>query len=113
MRKSGSTCTTSKTGRRGSIWRSCFAPRSWCSRAKARPDMRIALVHDYLVQDGGAERVLEAFQRVWPKAPTYALLYDPSRMGSGFRNKDIRTSFLQKVPLALKQYKWFMPLMPM
>lgn len=75
--------------------------------------MRIALVHDYLVQDGGAERVLEAFQRVWPKAPTYALLYDPSRMGTGFRNKDIRTSFLQNVPLALKRYKWFMPLMPM
>ncbi|HTK04296.1 MAG TPA: glycosyltransferase [Candidatus Eisenbacteria bacterium] len=75
--------------------------------------MRIALVHDYLVQDGGAERVLQAFQEIWPKAPTFALLYDPSRMGTGFRGKDIRTSFLQQVPFALKRYKWFMPLMPM
>jgi len=74
--------------------------------------MRIALVHDYLVQDGGAERVLQAFQEIWPKAPTFALLYDPSRM-NGFRGKDIRTSFLQQVPFALKRYKWFMPLMPM
>ncbi|HSD12149.1 MAG TPA: glycosyltransferase [Patescibacteria group bacterium] len=75
--------------------------------------MRIALVHDYLVQDGGAERVLGAFQEIWPKAPTYALLHDPSRMGANFRGKEIRTSFLQNVPFALKRYKWFMPLMPM
>ncbi len=75
--------------------------------------MHIALVHDYLVQDGGAERVLGAFQQIWPDAPTYALLHDPSRMGASFRGKEIRTSFLQKVPFALKRYKWFMPLMPM
>jgi glycosyltransferase involved in cell wall biosynthesis len=75
--------------------------------------MRIALVHDYLVQDGGAERVLKAFQEIWPEAPTFALLYDPRRMGGAFRGKDIRTSFLQEVPFALTRYKWFMPLMPM
>lgn len=75
--------------------------------------MKIALVHDYLVQDGGAERVLKAFQEIWPSAPTFALLYDPDRMGKSFRDKDIRTSFLQDVPFALKRYKWFMPLMPM
>ena len=74
--------------------------------------MKIALVHDYLVQDGGAERVLQAFQDIWPEAPTFALLHDPKAMGNSFRGKDIRTSFLQRVPLALKRYKWFMPLMP-
>lgn len=74
--------------------------------------MKIALVHDYLVQDGGAERVLHAFQEIWPEAPTFALLHDPKAMGSSFRGKDIRTSFLQRVPFALKRYKWFMPLMP-
>jgi glycosyltransferase involved in cell wall biosynthesis len=74
--------------------------------------MKIALVHDYLVQDGGAERVLQAFHEIWPEAPIFALLYDPAAMGSSFRGKDIRTSFLQKIPFALKRYKWFMPLMP-
>jgi len=74
--------------------------------------MKIALVHDYLIQDGGAERVLQVFQQMWPEAPTYALFYDPERIGSGFEGKDIRTSFLQDVPLALRRYKWFMPLMP-
>lgn len=74
--------------------------------------MKIALVHDYLVQDGGAERVLQAFQEIWPDAPIFALLHDPAAMGSHFRGKNIRTSFLQRVPFALKRYKWFMPLMP-
>ena len=75
--------------------------------------MKIALVHDFLVQDGGAERVLKVFHEIWPDAPTFTLLYDPSRMGELFRGKDVRTSFLQRMPFALKRYKWFMPLMPM
>lgn len=74
--------------------------------------MKIALVHDYLIQDGGAERVLQVFQQMWPDAPTYALLHDPKRIGPAFDGKDIRTSFLQHWPLALKRYKWFLPLMP-
>ncbi len=74
--------------------------------------MKIALVHDYLVQDGGAERVLQALHEIWPDAPTYALLYDPEKMGASFRGKEIHTSFLQNVPFALKNYKWFFPLMP-
>lgn len=74
--------------------------------------MKIALVHDYLVQDGGAERVLQAFNELWPSAPTFALLYDPEKMGRSFSGKDIRTSFLQRIPFALNRYKWLMPLMP-
>jgi len=74
--------------------------------------MKIALVHDYLIQDGGAERVLQVFQDMWPEAPTFALFHDPKRVGGAFDGKDIRTSFLQNVPFALKSYKWFLPLMP-
>lgn len=33
--------------------------------------MKIALVHDYLSQDGGAEKVLQAFHEVWPDAPIF------------------------------------------
>lgn len=74
--------------------------------------MKIALVHDYLIQDGGAERVLQVFRDLWPKAPIFALLYDPDRMGDRFRGSDIRTSFLQNAPFAPKRYKWLMPFMP-
>ncbi len=74
--------------------------------------MRLALIHDHLVQSGGAERVLEAMQAIWPEAPTYTLLYDESTMNGQFKGKEIRTSFLQKLPFALKKSRWYLPLMP-
>lgn len=73
--------------------------------------MKIALVHDYLVQYGGAERVLESFAEIWPNAPIYTLLYDEKKMGGHFLKKTIRTSFLQKMPLAKNYHRLFPPLM--
>lgn len=73
--------------------------------------MKIALVHDYLVQYGGAERVLESFTELWPEAPIYTLLYDEKKMGGHFSGKTIRTSFLQKMPLAKNYHRLFPPLM--
>src|SRR3989344_4540961 len=73
--------------------------------------MKIALVHDHLTQEGGAEQVLRVFQEIWPEAPTFTLLYDRERM-KAFAGRDIRTSFLQNVPGALRHYQWFLPLMP-
>lgn len=72
--------------------------------------MRVAFVHDHLIQNGGAERVLEALQAMWPEAPTYTLAYDKERMGQTFGHRDIRTSFLQRLPLS--KMRWFLPLMP-
>ncbi|MFH0969106.1 MAG: glycosyltransferase [Patescibacteria group bacterium] len=74
--------------------------------------MRIALVHDYLVQYGGAERVLECFSELFPYAPIYTLVYDKEAMHGVFGGKDIRTSYLQKIPFASKQHRLFPPLMP-
>lgn len=75
--------------------------------------MKIALVHDYLVQYGGAERVLEAFTELWPYAPIYTLLHDPEAMRGRFRDKRIHTSFLQDLPLARRHHRLFPPLMPL
>lgn len=74
--------------------------------------MKIALVHDYLVQYGGAERVLEAFTEIWPYAPIYTLLYDPAAMHGKFRDKRVSTSFLQRWPLVMRHHRLFPPLMP-
>ena len=74
--------------------------------------MKIALIHDHLIQEGGAERVLQIFQKIYPQAPTYTLLYDKRKLGDIFKNKDIRTSFLQNWPGALNHYQWFLPFMP-
>jgi len=56
--------------------------------------MKVALVHDYLNQYGGAERVLEAFSEIFPNAPIYALVYNPKRIRGVFSDKEIKTSFL-------------------
>jgi glycosyltransferase involved in cell wall biosynthesis len=75
--------------------------------------MKVALVHDYLNQYGGAERVLEAFCQIFPKAPIYTLLYDEARTGSAFKKYQIKTSFLQKVPLVKSHHRPFLMLMPL
>ena len=75
--------------------------------------MRVALVHDYLTQYGGGERVLETLAEIFPRAPIYTLIYDAKATGYAFGNKDIRTSFLQNVPLSriyFRSLPWLMPL---
>lgn len=74
--------------------------------------MKIALVHDYLVQYGGAERVLECFTELFPEAPIYTLVYDQASMRGAFKNKRIYTSYLQKFPLARRRHRLLPPLMP-
>ena len=75
--------------------------------------MKIALVHDYLVQYGGAERVLEAFTELFPYAPIYTLIHDKDAMHGAFEDKLIYTSFLQNMPLARRNHRLFPPLMPL
>jgi glycosyltransferase involved in cell wall biosynthesis len=75
--------------------------------------MRVALVHDYLNQYGGAERVLEAFCEIWPDAPIFTLIYDKERTGQAFDSRRITTSFLQKIPFVRSHHRPFLMLMPL
>jgi glycosyltransferase involved in cell wall biosynthesis len=74
--------------------------------------MRIALVHDHLISDGGGERVLKAFAEIWPEAPIYTLIHDPQRTHVFFNSKDIRTTYLQNLPFKTAKYQWYLPLRP-
>ncbi len=63
--------------------------------------MRVALVHDFLIEYGGAERVLEALHEIWPKAPLYTAFYDPDSLGinaSRFKGWKTITSWGIKLP---------------
>lgn len=75
--------------------------------------MRVALIHDYLNQYGGAERVLEAFCEIWPQAPIFTLIYDKARTGAAFEGRKIKTSFLQKTPFVKAHHRPFLMLMPL
>lgn len=74
--------------------------------------MKVALVHDHLTQEGGAEKVLEAISEIFPQSPIFTLVYSPEKLGSWIHKKEIRTSFIQGLPFGIKRYKWFLPLMP-
>lgn len=74
--------------------------------------MKIALVHDHLAQDGGAEKVLKSFSEIWPEAPIFVWLYDKERANPFFKNRDVRPSFIQKMPFAKRMYKRYLPLLP-
>lgn len=76
-------------------------------------NIKIALVHDFLIQQGGAERVLKVLSEMYPEAPIYTLLYDKKKMGEMFAGKDVRSSYLQKFPKFLKKhYRWLIPFYP-
>jgi len=68
-------------------------------------NIKVALVHDYLKEYGGAERVLETLYEIWPKAPIYTSIFLPKFAGPN-RHKvekwNVKTSFLQYVPFKAK-----------
>lgn len=74
--------------------------------------MKIALIHDYLTQYGGAERVLEVLCEMYPQAPIYTLLYDERATGGVFKGREVHTSFLQRIPFARRYHRLFPLLMP-
>ncbi len=74
--------------------------------------MKVALVHDYLNQMGGAERVVMALHEIYPDAPIYTSIYDPKLVDPAFRKMDIRTSFMQKFPMVTKHHQPYLPFYP-
>ena len=68
---------------------------------------RIALAHDWLTGMGGGERVLLALKQLYPEAPIFTSVYNPDRLPEEFRTFDIRTSWLQRVPLAKRKHQLF------
>lgn len=66
---------------------------------------KVALVHDYLREFGGAERVLEALHEIYPDAPVYTAFFDKKSLGvhaKRFYGWDIRETWLAKIPLFRK-----------
>src|SRR3989344_6557384 len=77
--------------------------------------MRVAIVHDDLVQWGGAEKVLLGLSEIYPDAPIYTSVYDSGnkQLTEKLGSKKIITSFLQKIPGWKILYKMLLPLYPM
>ncbi len=73
---------------------------------------RVAIVHDWLVNYGGAERVVEELLKIYPEADIFTLVYDEKKMGKIFPKEKVHTSFLQKWPFSTKLYTKYLSFMP-
>lgn len=74
--------------------------------------LKIAIVHDWLVVPGGAERVLAHMIDCFPQADIYSLV-DFLEDRDCLRGRAVRTSFIQNLPFARKRYRSYLPLFPL
>lgn len=76
-------------------------------------NLRIALVHYWLVNQGGGERVLDSLAEMLPQADVFSVVANPATLSDEIRRHKLTTSFLQHVPGAIRYYRQFLPLYPM
>ncbi len=74
--------------------------------------MKLALVHDWLNQIGGAEDVLDELVKLYPTAPLYTSIYAPELMPAHYRKWDIRTLWLDKLPGIHNHHQPYLPIYP-
>lgn len=75
--------------------------------------MKVAIVHDWLVVNGGAEKVLEEILAIYPNADVYTLIdFLPKADRGWLHNNKITTSFIQRLPFAESKFRNYLPLFP-
>ncbi|MDP1509789.1 glycosyltransferase [Paenibacillus ottowii] len=74
--------------------------------------MKIAIAHDYLIQMGGAERVVEVFHDMYPEAPIFTTVFSDERLSRNLKDADIRATWLQNIPGVKANFKGVLPLYP-
>ncbi len=75
--------------------------------------MKIALVHDWLNQIGGAEDVLEALKRNYPISPVYTSIFAKTLMPAHYRDWEIRTLWINRLPGIHRRHQVYLPLYPL
>lgn len=75
-------------------------------------DLRVALVHHWLVGMRGGEKVLEALCKIFPSADIYTLVLEPAAISETIKQHCITTSWIQKLPRASQYYSQYLPLFP-
>lgn len=80
----------------------------------SRGEMKVAIVHDWLVVYAGAEKVLEQMVRLYPDADLFSVVdFLPADQRKFILDKSVKTTFIQKLPLARSKYRQYLPLMPL
>lgn len=76
--------------------------------------MQTAIVHEWLVNYAGSERVVESFTNIWKDADVFALVdfLKEEERNIILKGKKAKTSFIQNLPLARKKHRYYLPLFP-
>uniref|UniRef100_A0A7C3J713 Glycosyltransferase family 4 protein n=1 Tax=candidate division WOR-3 bacterium TaxID=2052148 RepID=A0A7C3J713_UNCW3 len=74
--------------------------------------MKIGIVHDYLNQYGGAERVLEVLLEIFPQSTVFTLIYDKNKISPFLSKQNIKKSFLNRFPFSKFYYEYLLPFYP-
>jgi glycosyltransferase involved in cell wall biosynthesis len=75
--------------------------------------LKVAIVHDWLNQIGGAEGVLEALVDMFPEAPVYTSMYWPEAMPEAYRSWDIRTTWMDHLPSIHRNHQLYLLFYPL
>ncbi|WP_339292133.1 glycosyltransferase [Paenibacillus sp. FSL W8-0187] len=75
-------------------------------------DLKIAIVHDYLNQMGGAERVVAVLHKMFPEAPIYTTIVDRNKLLPELQDAVIHTTWMQRIPGILNKFKLYFWLYP-
>jgi len=89
------------------------APHGAPMAASLPANLRVALVHDYLFEQGGAENVVEVLCELFPDAPLFTSVWDRSMVSATFATRDVRTSFLQRLSRRKRYARALLPLYPL
>jgi glycosyltransferase involved in cell wall biosynthesis len=73
---------------------------------------RVALVHDFLLDLRGAERVFLAMCDLWPEADLFTAVYDPEGTEGRFEERGVNASFLQRLKPTARTFRALLPLYP-
>jgi glycosyltransferase involved in cell wall biosynthesis len=77
-------------------------------------NIKVAVVHDWLVTYAGAERVLEQILTIYPQADLFALCdFLPDHERAFIGGRKVSTTFIQRLPFARRRYRSYLPLMPL
>ncbi len=75
--------------------------------------MRVALIHYWLVNWRGGEKVLRAIADLFPDADIFTHVADPAVVAQGFPGRKVSTTFIARLPYAKRFYQRYLPLMPL
>ena len=81
--------------------------------SRGNSELRVAIVHYWLINYRGGEKVVEAICEMFPQADIFTHVYKPERMPASINRHPVKTSFINKLPFSGRLYQSYLPLMPL